>query len=130
MSMNVGIFSGNIGSVNDLRYTPDGKQILGFSLAVQEGYGDNKKTLWVRCSLSGKRAESLSTMLQKGTKATVSGRVGVEKWEGKNGKPGGAAITMWVNEIDFYGRGEREPAPAKEDAKPANPTNNDEDLPF
>lgn len=45
MSINKGTYSGRIGSVDELRYKPDSKPILGFSLAVDDGYGDNKKTL-------------------------------------------------------------------------------------
>ena len=134
--MNVCTLSGNIGGIDTVRYLTDGKAVLGLSIAMTEGYGDNKKTVWVKCSLTGKRAESLATILQIGMKATVNGRVGLQTWEPKNGKPGGAALSMWVNEIEFYGGsrkdGEAAPAPAPQKAKPAPQSMGDvdDDLPF
>ena len=83
MSINKGTYSGRIGSVDELRYTSDSKPVLGFSLAVDDGYGDNKKTLWVKCAVSGKRAESLAKILQKGMVCFAEGKTGAEHWVGE-----------------------------------------------
>lgn len=118
--MNVCTFSGNIGRVDDLRYTAqDQKPILGFSLAVDDGYGDSKKTIWVKCAVSGKRAESLAKIMQARMKCCVTGRAGIETWEPKSGKPGGATITLWVNELDFSG-GKKDEEAQKPSAKSKN----------
>ena len=56
--MNKYIFNGNLGRDAEVRTTQSGKVVCRFSVAVQEGYGDNQRTKWVKCSLFGKRAEA------------------------------------------------------------------------
>lgn len=79
--MNVCIFSGNLGSDIDVRYTPNGKCIGQFSLPVKSGWGDNEKVAWFRCKILGERAEKLSPYLTKGSQVTVQGRFELEEWE-------------------------------------------------
>jgi len=56
-----------------LRYTAEGKEVLDINLAVDDGYGDNKKTIWFRCSLWGKRAVSLEPYMTKGQQVYIEG---------------------------------------------------------
>ena len=42
--MNLVVLQGNISKDSELRYTPNGKAVVRFSVAVNEGYGDKKKT--------------------------------------------------------------------------------------
>lgn len=84
--MNICIFSGNLGSDIEVRFTPNGKCIGQFSLPVKQGWGDNEKTSWVRCKLLGDRAEKLAPYLMKGMKVTVSGEFVLEEWESNNEK--------------------------------------------
>lgn len=79
--MNVFTFSGNLGSNAEQRTTGSGTNILQFSVAVSSGYGDRKKTNWVRCSLFGKRGESLAPYLIKGQQVVVSGEASLHEWE-------------------------------------------------
>ena len=68
--------SGNIGKDPVLRYTPDMKAVLSFSVALytggskEEGYKD---TQWFGVSVWGEDAERLNAELHKGDKVTVTG---------------------------------------------------------
>ena len=42
-------------------------------------------TTWLRCSLFGKRAETLAPMLLKGTKIGITGEIKLNKWPDKDG---------------------------------------------
>jgi single-strand DNA-binding protein len=53
--------------------TAGSDKVLGFSVAVSEGFGDKKRTLYFDCNLWGKRGETLAGMLTKGGKVSVSG---------------------------------------------------------
>ena len=52
------IFVGHCGKEPEMRYTPQGKAVTSFSVAVDDGFGQNKKTIWLRVSCWDKTAES------------------------------------------------------------------------
>ena len=86
MSINVCVFSGNLGGDAEQKYTPNGACIANFSLPVKQGYGDHEKTSWVRCILLGKKAESLPQYLRKGSKVTVTGEFVLNEWTDQQGQ--------------------------------------------
>ncbi len=87
------ILAGHLGRDPELRYTPDGQAVTSFSLAVADGFGDSKKTIWFRVSAWGKLGESCNEYLRKGSKALVEGRLAADKasggprtWEDQSGR--------------------------------------------
>ena len=101
--------AGRLGKDAELRRTQGGDPVLGFSVAVDDGYGDNKRTLWFRCSMWGKRAQSLDGHLTKGSAVTVAGDLSTDEYEGKTN------LTIRVSELTMQGGGEkREAAPKQE----------------
>lgn len=100
--MNVFTFSGNVGKASDIRYTQNGDAVLQFSLAVRSGFGKNENTVWVACNLWGKRAESLSPYIQKGSQVVVSGELNNRKWTNKEGQDQ-LSLEVRVNEITLVG---------------------------
>ena len=83
--MNRVILTGNITRDADLRYTQNDKAYSKFSIANNEGFGDNKKTNFFNCTLWGKSAENLNRFLVKGQKVLVTGRVELGKYTDKEG---------------------------------------------
>lgn len=67
--------SGRITKDIKLRYTATGKANINFSLAVDSGWGENKKTLWVNCKAWEKTAEVMAANLGKGRKVLVEGEL-------------------------------------------------------
>ena len=66
------IIRGRIGSSPEMRFTKEGQVVTNLSLAVDQGYGDNKRTEWVRVAIWGeKQAEAANTWLSKGDLVTV-----------------------------------------------------------
>lgn len=120
--------AGRLGKAADLRRTRDGDPVLSFSIAVDDGYGQNKSTLWFECSLFGKRGEALAPHLAKGTPVTVSGDLTRREYEGKT------YLGVRVNDLTMHGgkqEGERKAAPEREPAGGAAPDMDDDgDLPF
>lgn len=55
-----------IGNEPELRHIPSGKAVCELSLAYDVGYGQNKKTQWIKAALWGERAEKLLPYLNKG----------------------------------------------------------------
>lgn len=77
---------GHLGGNAESRYTPAGKPVTNFSVAADTGYGDNKETVWVKCSLWGERGEKLAQYLQKGTLVYVEGNMSLRKWTTQDGQ--------------------------------------------
>lgn len=120
--------TGRIGKDAILRRTQNGDAVLGFTVAVDDGYGQNKSTIWFDASIWGKRGESLEQYLRKGTRVTANGDFGMREHNGKS------YPTIRINEIDFETpkREERgEASPSRHAGKPANFSNElDDEIPF
>ncbi len=77
------ILAGHLGRDPEMRYLPDGTAVTNFSIAVNDGWGDNKKTIWFRVSAWRKQAETVNAYLSKGSKVLVEGRLQADE----NGNP-------------------------------------------
>lgn len=100
--MNKFIFTGNLGTDAEVKYLPNGGAVCEFSAAVKAGYGDKETTLWLRCSMFGKKAEgALPGYLQKGTKVCISGELSMDEWE-KDGVKN-KMLKIRVEDLDLIG---------------------------
>jgi len=80
------MLAGTVGRDAELRQTQSGDQILNFSLAIDNGKdksGNKRDATWWDCSVWGKRATSLASIITKGMKLTVTGRPGAREYNGK-----------------------------------------------
>ncbi len=135
--MNTAQFAGRLGRNADLRKgdTPS-KSVCNFSIAVNVGFGEKKRTLWVGCALWGERAEKLAQYLIKGSAVSVSGDVDLRQYDKKDGTAG-AEITCNVQRLTLQGGGESgerdPPQTVVEKSKavaPADADEFDDDVPF
>jgi len=144
MSFNKIILVGNLGRDPELRYTPQGTPVCSFSLATNERRKDrntgenNDITTWFRVTLWGRQAETASQYLTRGRPVYIEGRLRVEEWTDRDGKP---RHTLEVNATDmqFVGGGRADDTgapPAKAAAAAANDpmpdagAPSDDDVPF
>lgn len=98
--MNEAQFTGALGRDATVNYTNNGTAVCNFPIGVTVGFGQNQSTLWVQCSLFGKRAEGqLPQYLQKGVKVAVSGEVNKAEWQSQNGPR--SAVTLNVSSLDL-----------------------------
>jgi len=92
MSFNKIIIVGNLGRDPELSYTPQGTAVCKFSVATNERRRDKAGeqqdiTTWFRVTAWGKQAENISRYLSKGRKVYLEGRLHVEEWTDREGKP-------------------------------------------
>lgn len=85
MDINTVTLTGRLGRDIELRQTAKGTSVANVSLAVESGFGDNRKTNWIGLDFWGKAAESAAQYLGKGRKVAVSGRLDQSDYE-KDGK--------------------------------------------
>ena len=84
--MNVLTIVGRLTRDAEQRHTQSGTAVAGFTIASDVGYGDKKKTLFMNCSLWGKRAEGgLLQYLTKGTQVVAHGELQPNDWTDKEG---------------------------------------------
>ena len=76
---------GNISANAEVKYLANGDPLLSFNFALNSGFGEKQVTTWLRCTLFGKRAETLAPMLLKGTKIGITGEITNRKWIDKDG---------------------------------------------
>jgi single-strand DNA-binding protein len=74
---------GRLGRDPELRHTPSGKAVCELNLAVDDGWGENKKTAWIGCVLWDKTAELAAQHLHKGDQVGISGRLTQDTWDDK-----------------------------------------------
>lgn len=75
--MNKVFLNGNLTKDMDVKVLQNGNYIGKFTVANTVGFGDNKKTYFIPCTLFGKRVESLEKMLVKGAGVMVEGQLDV-----------------------------------------------------
>ena len=102
--MNTGFFTGNIGRDAELRRASNGDPVANFPLAIEIGTKANPKTMWIDCSMWGKRAEAVSPYLVKGKRVAVVGRVHQDEYTKRDGTPG-FRMQVSCNEIELLGGG-------------------------
>ncbi len=85
---------GNLGRDPELRYTPNGRPVTEFSVAVNQSTKNQQTgewveaTDWFRVSVWGDRAERAAEQLRKGTRVLVDGRFRTREYETKDGRKG------------------------------------------
>lgn len=78
---------GNLGRDPELRYTPAGKAVCEFSVAVNQGKKDpqtgewSDETDWARVSVWGEQAKTAAEKYRKGSKVLVDGRFRSREYE-------------------------------------------------
>ena len=84
--MNSIILIGRLTKDPELRYTPNGKAVCSFTLAVDRPYsGDKKEADFINIGVWNKVGENCAQYLSKGRKAAVQGRLQIRSYEDDKG---------------------------------------------
>jgi single-strand DNA-binding protein len=135
---NVFSFHGTVGRDAEVRFSPSGVAVLNVTVANNVGFGDKKKTNWIRVALFGKRAEGkLVEYLKKGQQVFISGELTQDEYKASDGTTK-TSLELNANIIDLLGKNdsnqssghaERQTEPQQRPA-PANDAPYDDDIPF
>lgn len=72
---------GSLGKDPEIRSTPGGKKVANFSVAVDQGFGDSKRTEWVNIVAWEKLADLAEKFLKKGKTIALSGTLQTRSWD-------------------------------------------------
>lgn len=96
--MNICIFSGRLTRDCETRYTQNGTPVSNFSLAVETGFGDYKRTEFVKCVLW--KRENLAQYLTKGKPITITAEFQEKKWQDQQGQ-NRRTVEFVVKDLEF-----------------------------
>jgi single-strand DNA-binding protein len=86
------MFIGNLGRDPEMRYTPSGRPVTQFTVAVNQSTKNQQtgewteETDWFRVSVWGDRAERAADQLRKGNRVFVEGRFKSREYETQDGQ--------------------------------------------
>jgi len=84
MGYNKHISEGRVARDPELRYTKDKQTpVCEFSVALDSGWGDHKRTTFIDCTAWGKQAEFVKKYFKKGDGIFIDGRLDQDIWEDK-----------------------------------------------
>src|SRR6186713_1442690 len=92
MAFSKAMIIGNLGRDPEMRYTPSGRPVTEFSVAVNQSTKNQQTNEWVeatdwfRASVWGDRAERAAETLRKGNRVFVEGRFKTRQFEGRDGQ--------------------------------------------
>lgn len=83
--MNKVIMIGRVTKDIEVKATPNGKSVTMFTLAVDDGHGENKRTYFPSIVVWGKPAEACGKCLRKGSQVAISGKLTTRSYDAKDG---------------------------------------------
>lgn len=108
------IILGNLTRDPELRTTPNGQTVCGFSLAINRTWrnadGEQQEAVdYIDCNAWGKAGEIINQYMQKGRALLVSGRLQQRSWEQDGQKR--SKVEVVVEDFNFVG-GQGDSAPS------------------
>lgn len=91
MSVNKAIIKGNLGQDPDLRFMPNGREVVNLSVACGERWKDKatgeikEQTEWLRIVAFGGLAKVLAEHFKKGDQIYLEGKIRTRKYQDKDG---------------------------------------------
>ena len=130
---------GHLGRDPEMRYTPSGKPVTTFTVAVSRSWnsGDGERhteTEWFNIVAWGNLAETCKQYLTKGQLVYIEGRLQTRKWEDKEGQKH-SSVEVVANEMTMLsdrreGNHNNEAGPAAPSEEGAPASNTEGDFPF
>lgn len=121
------MFIGNLGRDPEMRYTPNGRPVTQFTVAVNQSTKNQQtgewtdETDWFRVSVFGDRAERAADQLRKGNRVFVEGRFKSREFEGNDGQKRTSLDVTADNVISLEKRSREEGAEGAEGTFAAPP---------
>ena len=136
-SFNRVILAGNLTRDPELRYTPKGTAVAGFSLAVNRTWktesGESKEEVsFIEIEAWGRQGEVIAQYMRKGRPLLIEGRLKQDTWEDKNTKQKQSKLKVVLESFTFIDSNRSEggagapaaasDAPRRPAAAPATPS--------
>jgi single-strand DNA-binding protein len=127
---------GNLGQDPEVRYASSGDAVVNLNLATTSKWKDKatggmkEETEWHRVSIFGKAAEVAGQYLKKGSAVYVEGKIKSKKYTDKQGIERTAFEITCENFQMLGGKTSGDKPAPKQEAKPADDSFTDDQIPF
>lgn len=91
----------------ETKFTPAGKGITSFAIAMDVGFGDKKKTIFWECKIWGERGETFTKYVLKGHQIGIEARIDQEEWNDKATGEQRKKLVLVVNDFTLLSNGEK-----------------------
>ena len=118
--MNKVILVGRLTRDPEVKYTNGGHAVASFSVAVDSGFGDNKRTDFVPIVVWRKLAETCGNNLTKGRRVLVEGSLNIRSYEAKDGSGKRYATEVIAQNVEFLDSRQSAPGGASGAAESGN----------
>src|SRR5688572_16939842 len=120
------ILAGNLTRDPELRYTPNGKAIAKFALAINRTWttdtGEKKEdTTFVDIDCFGRQAEVISQYMKKGRPLLVEGRLKLDQWDDKQTGQKRSRLGVILESFSFLDSGRSDGSGAPSEASRPRP---------
>lgn len=124
-SVNQVILMGNLTRDPELRQTPNGQNVCGFSIALNRSYKDandewQEATDYIDIVAWGTLAERVAQYLSKGRRVLVQGRLQSRSWEQDGAKR--SKVEVLANDVTFLDGRSGESSSSAQEPEEAKPT--------
>jgi single-strand DNA-binding protein len=125
---------GHLGRDPEMRYTPSGRPVASFSVAVSRNWkssnGERKsETEWFKIVAWGRLAEICKEYLHKGQQVYIEGRLQTRQWEDKEGQQR-TSVEVVANEMTMLGERREKGMSDNLSAEPPPPEMDEDEFPF
>ena len=126
--MNNVFLIGRLAREFELRYSQAGKAVANTAIAVESGFGDNKRTDFINLVAFGKLAEVVAQNLTKGSQVAITGELRINSYEDKQGnkKRAEQVVVSNVKFLDKKGKQQEQEVKGQEVSEDELP----DELPF
>lgn len=106
--MNIWTGIGNLTDDPKISYSTgkDRTAVARFTVAINDNYGKEKKTFFIRCVCFGITAENVEKFLSKGSKVGVTGKIETGSYTNREGQKVNFT-EINAREVEFLPKGER-----------------------
>ena len=123
--------TGRLGKDCETRELQSGTKVVSFSIADDVGYGDKKRTQWIKCAWFGDRATKVAQYLTKGSLIEVTGSASADAWVKKGESEPRAQLTVNVMDVRLHGGGKKsDDTPVADNSRATRRDDIDDDIPF
>lgn len=98
--MNRYICTARLGADPEVKALDSGKTVTKVRLAISDGFGEKKRTIWVDGEAWDKTAEIIGERLKKGDAAIFDGRLKMDEWKTKDDQTR-TAIRFVIERMEF-----------------------------
>lgn len=130
--INKAILMGRLTRDPVIRHTDSGKAVCNFTVAIDNGYGEEKSADFISCVAWNKTAEFVDKYFAKGRMIIAVGRIQTRTWEDRDGKKNYVTEVI-ASEVSF-GESKKDAATNSAGHTAAGddftPIDSDNDLPF